>query len=82
MKIKKPTLKEKVQIYEQLFHKINMSRIIFDHEKLLKLLDNIDRWSYAHRQGNGELSEKAQQELVNSNFWTLLDINSNKENID
>jgi hypothetical protein len=42
-----------------------------DNEGIKKLLRNIDRWSYMHRCGNGELSEKEQQELIDRAFWKL-----------
>jgi hypothetical protein len=35
------------------------------------LLNNADSWSYAHRVGNGELTEEQQQEIINRNFWNL-----------
>jgi len=39
-----------------------------------KLLNNIDDWSYSHRKGNGELSEKEQQQIINKAFWKLNDL--------
>lgn len=38
------------------------------------LLCNADKWSYAHRMGDGELSEKEMQKNINRCFWRLLDI--------
>jgi hypothetical protein len=40
-----------------------------------KLLDNADRWSYSHRVGNGEYTEKQQQKIVNKAFWNLNEVN-------
>jgi len=71
MKNKSPTLKQKVQVYEDLLHKINLMMVASDNEGIKKLLRNIDRWSYMHRCGNGELSEKEQQELIDRAFWKL-----------
>jgi hypothetical protein len=73
-KMKTPTLKQKVQQYENLFHLINTMMIACDNEGIKKLLSNIDNWSYMHRVGNGELSEKEQQVLINKAFWKLTDL--------
>ena len=42
-----------------------------DTKGIQKLLDNADSWSYSHRCGNGMLSEKEQQELIDRAFWNL-----------
>jgi hypothetical protein len=39
-----------------------------------KLLGNADKWSYSHRVSNGELSDKAQQKLIDRAFWKLNEI--------
>ena len=69
---KNPTLKDKVKVYEQFLHKINMACLCGDNLAIQELVQNADAWSYAHRQGNGELSDKRQQELINAKFWKLL----------
>jgi hypothetical protein len=62
----KPTLKEKVQIYENLLHLLHTHyAITLNSEKVKEILNQISNWSYAHRQGNGELSDKQQAKLVN-----------------
>jgi hypothetical protein len=71
--MKNPTLKEKVTIYEEFLHKINMFCITCNNEGIKELVANADNWSYAHRCGNGELSDKKQQELINNTFWKLCD---------
>ena len=71
MKISNPTLKQKVQQYETFLHNINMMMICGNNEGIAKLLANADAWSYSHRYGNGELSEKEQQHLINEKFWKL-----------
>lgn len=38
-----------------------------------ELVTNADMWSYMHRAGNGELSEKEQREIINSRFYKLCD---------
>jgi hypothetical protein len=71
-KPKKPTLKEKVEIYEAFLHRINFHRSITLNEKaIFKLLELADNWSWAHRAGNGEGGEKEQDERVNHAFEKL-----------
>lgn len=71
-KSKKPTLREKVRVYERLLHRIQLHReVTMNHDEVVKLLDKIGNWSYAHRQGNGEPTEAEQQRMVNRAFWRL-----------
>ena len=72
---KTPTLKEKVEQYEEFLHNINMHMLCGDSAGIQKLLNNADSWSYAHRVGNGELSERQQQKAVNKCFWNLNNLN-------
>jgi hypothetical protein len=72
-KQKTPTLKEKVKMYENFLHKINMCVVYCDDLGIQELVHNADMWSYMHRCGNGEPSEKEQQRMVNEKFWKLLD---------
>lgn len=66
-------LREKVQVYELMMHKIQMNAaVIMDHEVVGDFINNICRWSYAHRQGNGELSEAEQDNLIRQAFDRLL----------
>lgn len=67
--------KEKLVVYEDILHALHFARsVTMDHEKVMKLLDSIGDWSYAHRQGNGALSEKEQQELIEKAFNKLKDL--------
>jgi hypothetical protein len=67
--MKKPTLKEKVEVYENFLHRINFHRSLTMNEKAIcELLELADAWSYAHRQGNGEGGEKEMNERVNFEF--------------
>ena len=69
-----PSTVEKVYMYEGLLHDIQMfSAVVMDGEKVGKLIDNINRWSYAHRCGNGEYSEEEQQAIVDNAFKKLRD---------
>jgi hypothetical protein len=71
--MKNPTLKQKVAQYEAFLHKINMACTIGDNLMLQELIANADKLSYSHRQGNGMLSDKKQQELINAKFFKLCD---------
>lgn len=70
--MKTPTLEEKVQVYEKLLHAIQLSRsVTLNKERVVQLLDQIDAWSYAHRVGNGALSDEEQQQRIDAAFWQL-----------
>ena len=73
MNKKNPTLKEKVKMYEKFLHKINMCVMCCNNLGVQELVHNADMWSYMHRCGNGEPSEREQQRMINSRFWKLLD---------
>lgn len=73
MRYKNPTLKEKVKMYEDFLHKINISVMCCDNLAVQELVHNADMWSYMHRCGNGEPSEREQRRMINSRFWKLLD---------
>lgn len=71
-KPKQPTLHEKIRVYEQLLHDLYFhSTVTMNHQGVMALLNKVGAWSYAHRAGNGELSEKDQQQRINSAFWNL-----------
>jgi hypothetical protein len=71
--MKTPSQKEKIAMYESFLHKINTFVILVDNEGIKELVTNADNFSYAHRRGNGELSDRQQQRLINSAFWKLCD---------
>jgi len=71
--MKTPTLKEKVSQYESFLHKINSFIVSCNNDGITELVRNADVWSYAHRVGNGELSDKQQQQAINNAFFKLLD---------
>lgn len=66
---------EKLAMYEGLLHDIQMYRFLVDDEKVGRLIDNICGWSYAHRSGNGELSESEQQKFIERAFSQLRALN-------
>jgi len=71
--MKKPTQKQKIEMYEKFLHKINMCVICCDNTGIQELVHNADMWSYAFRVGNGGLSERQQQRVVTEAFWKLCD---------
>jgi hypothetical protein len=71
--MKTPTLKEKVSQYESFLHKINSFIVSCNNDGISELVRNADVWSYAHRVGNGELSDRQQQQAINNAFYKLLD---------
>lgn len=71
--MKTPTNKEKIQQYEAFLHKINACIVSCNHEAISELIQNADNWSYAHRRGNGELTDKQQDSIIAGAFWRLLD---------
>ncbi len=60
------TKSERLKIYESFFHKINVHCITMNNEKIREAVSLIDKWSYAHRQGNGEPTEYQQKKMVES----------------
>ena len=63
---------EKIEVYERLLHDLHFhSTVTMRHDAVMDCLKRISAWSYAHRTGNGEYSEKEQQDIVNYAFWNL-----------
>lgn len=71
---KQPTLKEKVERYEQFLDNLALYADTGNTQFLQDLINNASDWSYAHRAGNGEYSDKKQDEIIASKFWKLLDL--------
>ena len=70
--MKNPTLKEKVEVYEQLLHDLQLNyEVTMNGDKVKELLNKIAAWSYSHRAGNGEGGDKEQQERINRAFNNL-----------
>ena len=68
-----PTDKEKVLQYERLLHAIQLNaEVAMDSARVGQLIQNICKWSYAHRVGNGELSESEQNAVIKKAFDDLL----------
>lgn len=66
---------DKIKMYEQLLHLLQLNyAVTLNSGNVKKLLDNIDRWSYAHRCGNGEYAEAEQNKMIEAAFWKLCDL--------
>lgn len=66
-----PTPEQKLQVYEKILDRIALFYEIGDNKSLRTILEKINRYSYSHRVGNGELSEEEQQQLIDKHFWKL-----------
>jgi hypothetical protein len=57
------------EVFQQVFHYINThASITMNQEKMQEIIGAICSWSYAHRVGNGELSDEEQQAIIDSAF--------------
>lgn len=62
-------LESENEVFRAAFHYINThAAITMNGDKVREMISAICSWSYAHRCGNGEYSEKEQQELVDHAF--------------
>ncbi len=59
-------------MYELFLHKINSFIVSCNNDGIKELVENADNWSYSHRVGNGEYSDREQQQIINNAFWKLL----------
>ena len=60
-------------MYERYLHALSIMCTCTDNFGVKELITNADIWSYAHRVGNGELSDDEQQKVIDKAFWKLLD---------
>jgi hypothetical protein len=57
------------EVFQQVFHHINtQASITMNQQKMQEIIGAICSWSYAHRVGNGELSDEEQQAVVDRAF--------------
>ena len=70
--MKIPTLKQKVEMYENFLHKINIFIISGNNDGIRELVNNADNWSYAHRSGEF-LTDKQRRKMINDMFQKLCD---------
>jgi len=67
-------LQAKVKQYENLLHAIQLhAEVAMNHQRVAKLVENICKWSYAHRVGNGEYSDEEQERIIKRAFDNLLE---------
>jgi len=65
-------LREKVEVYEDVLHSLQMyAAVTLDQAAIAHVLSIACDWSYAHRSGNGELSEDEQANRVRYHFDRL-----------
>ena len=63
---------DKEQVYEDIFHSIQMyAAVTHDRAALDHLISIICDWSYAHRQGNGELTDEEQDAMIAYHYERL-----------
>lgn len=55
---------ERLKIYEDFFHSIQMQCICMNHERVRDAVNIISDWSYSHRMGNGTFSLSEQKRCV------------------
>ena len=69
------TLEEKVQMYEEFLHRLQLNaEVVMNANAVKQLIDNACVWSYAHRRGNGEPTEEEQQAMIDKAFRRLCEI--------
>jgi hypothetical protein len=67
---------EKIKIYESIFHHLQYCMVSGNDERIREILQVISDWSYAHRAGNGELTDSEIKRNINrqvtrmGNFFT------------
>jgi hypothetical protein len=62
-------LRKENEVFHQVFHHINThASITLNAEKMQEIIGAICSWSYAHRVGNGELSDEEQQAVIDRAF--------------
>lgn len=66
---------EELEVYKDTLHALHFaSSVTIDSKRVGDILNAISAWSYAHRRGNGELSDKEQQLLVETAFRKLKEV--------
>lgn len=68
-------LQKKVNKYEGFLHSLQLhAEVCMDREKTKRLISNACSWSYAHRRGNGELTDEEQERIIDKAFHKLTDL--------
>lgn len=55
-------------------HIANIAQTSGNAGRLAKIIQGMDKWSYAHRIGNGQFTDQEQQKCINKAFWDLKEI--------
>jgi len=63
--------REELVLWRRVGHAINMACTCGNNERIRNIVGAIDSWSYAHRQGNGDITEEEQEELINNKLRRL-----------
>ena len=58
------TQRDRLRVYEKFMHQMSIYVTAMHSEKIKQGVQLIDNWSYAHRCGNGEYSERQQRKIV------------------
>ncbi len=59
--------------FNQILHRLNtFYAISMRSDCVSDMLTLIHKWSYAHRQGNGELTEEEQQEYIDKAWYSMI----------
>ncbi len=74
-----PTPAQKIEVYEALFHQLNLALVCCNDAKVREIVQSIDAWSYAHRAGNGEGGEEATDRRVDAAFGRLAALAGRRE---
>lgn len=74
---RKPTLREEQEVFHSIMHIASIASTCGRDDHLRRIIFAMDDWSYAHRRGNGEPTERQQQQMVNHAFWRLKDVVDN-----
>jgi len=65
---------KELEVWRSVGNKINMACICVDNARVRDIVQAIDTWSYMHRVGNGEISDKETRKLINKALKALRDI--------
>jgi hypothetical protein len=66
-----PTLRQQVETFHRIMHAFSMAAAGGDNSHVKRIVTAMDDWSYAHRVGNGALTEREQADAVCRAFWKL-----------
>ena len=62
-------------MYESFLHLLQLNaEVTLNADGVKKLISNACSWSYAHRRGNGELTDDEQQAIIDKAFVTLCEM--------